>query len=150
MPVLRSGGKEKQMENANGIDVLDKKQFWEPLFEECPDVAEKFYKWIDEYKNSVKWHDVFPIGSRLYYWNDIKFHHLPTAMQVGIVLEFSDQMLQIEDPDENDEGIQDMITLIFHNWSDKYKKKKKAAQKAKDAEYEDLEEDEFGWPIDKK
>lgn len=68
---------------------LTKENFWNELQEKYPYGMKIFCDWIDEYKKANDWDSLFPITKRKKHWMDIKFHHLPLAMQIGIWLEFA-------------------------------------------------------------
>lgn len=59
---------------------LTKENFWNELQIKYPDAMKAFGKWIDDYKASVGWGDLFP--------NGVKFHDLPFEMQNGILARF--------------------------------------------------------------
>lgn len=59
--------------------VLTKENFWNDLHEKYPGGMAWFCQWVDEYK--IKNPAVFASG--------LKFHDLPTAMQVGVFIEFT-------------------------------------------------------------
>jgi hypothetical protein len=74
------------------IENLNKENFWNELQQTCPNAMKVFCKWIDQYKESIDWKSLFyneniddenGIGYR-----DIKFHHIPYEMQVGIIFRF--------------------------------------------------------------
>ena len=68
---------------------LSKDNFWNELYEKCHGgPVQVFCEWIDEYKKKMDWNSLFPITERKNHWMDIKFHHLPLAMQVGIIMQF--------------------------------------------------------------
>lgn len=70
---------------------LTKENFWNEMQEKYPQSMAVFCVWIDEYKKENNWNDLFgndQITQRKEYWADIKFHHLPIAMQYGIWQQF--------------------------------------------------------------
>lgn len=56
---------------------LTKEGFFNELYALYPDAVEKFCKWIDAYKEEVKWKELFAPG--------VKFHDIPFEMQLGIM-----------------------------------------------------------------
>lgn len=68
---------------------------WNRMKELYPLAMEAFLKWIDEYKESVNWLELFNADKRQFILNDMqpihveikspKFHDLPLEMQVGII-----------------------------------------------------------------
>lgn len=73
------------------MENLNKENFWNELFEKYPKGVQVFCDWIDEYKKENNWDDLFgnkKISQREHYWANIKFHHLPYAMQIGLWIEF--------------------------------------------------------------
>lgn len=91
------------MENLN---LMDKEKFWNGIQETCPLAFKRFADWIDQYKRIIEWDRLFypnflwysdshspqDIAAR----NDlkdckIKYHDLPTEMQVGIFLRFASE-----------------------------------------------------------
>ena len=80
---------------------LTKENFWDKLYSKYPSEMKQFCEWIDEYKKKVNWNNLFPVAARNHYCVDIKFHHLPVAMQIGIFLQYvseSDNSCGIEIP----------------------------------------------------
>lgn len=57
-----------------------KENFFNDLQEKHPLAMKEFCTWIDKYKQTVNWTDLFKVGT--------KFHHLPFAMQIGIMANF--------------------------------------------------------------
>jgi hypothetical protein len=91
--------------------ILTKEGFWVPLEREYPKAMAVFKAWIDEYKIAVDWDDLFISQNKfgvdsykMIYPNDIKFHDLPDAMQVGIYLQYSLQ------------SSHEFIRLMSHLW----------------------------------
>jgi hypothetical protein len=72
---------------------LTKEGFWNEMMEKFPKATKQFCGWLDRYKEAVHWTDLFPSKQRQHYWSDIKYHHLPYAMQQGIWIEFIRQNL---------------------------------------------------------
>jgi hypothetical protein len=62
------------------MEDLTKENFWDECFEKYPDATKEFCEWIDGYKASVNWEELFAPG--------IKFHDIPGEMQCGIWVEF--------------------------------------------------------------
>ncbi|SEV88694.1 hypothetical protein SAMN05428988_0134 [Chitinophaga sp. YR573] len=62
------------------MNDLTKENFWNKCFEKYPDATQEFCEWIDGYKASVDWEELFVSG--------IKFHDIPGEMQCGIWIEF--------------------------------------------------------------
>lgn len=77
-------------------DILTKENFWNELNEKYPEQMKVFCAWIDEYKKRVEWDRLFqygnmkivPPGQKLATSLAPKFHEIPIAMQIGIILEF--------------------------------------------------------------
>jgi len=70
---------------------LTKENFWNDLKEKYPYGVQVFCDWIDEYKEKVKWSELFNDGSPHYAkmgWHNPKYHDLPMAMQIGIWIQF--------------------------------------------------------------
>jgi len=72
-------------------DNLTKENFWNEMQQKYPDQMKKFCSWIDEYKKKNDWNSLFPIVGRPKHWMDIKYHHLPLAMQMGIFNEYCEE-----------------------------------------------------------
>lgn len=74
------------------IDSLTKEEFWNDLMEKYPAEMKEFCAWVDEYKKRVDWDDLFynhlAGARRNSYWMNIKYHHIPVAMQIGIFLQY--------------------------------------------------------------
>jgi hypothetical protein len=72
------------------MENLTKENFWNGLYESYPVEMKRFCDWVDEYKLRVHWSDLFGNINfkRKHYWADIKFHHLPIAMQIGIFIQY--------------------------------------------------------------
>lgn len=71
------------------MDKLTKQNFWNKLHEKHPAEMKKFCDWIDQYKNRVRWDDLF----NEYFGDGVshpspKYHDLPIAMQIGIFLQY--------------------------------------------------------------
>lgn len=72
---------------------LNYKNYWNELFAKYPDSVTIFCNWIDAYKRLNDWKGLFNSDSN---WQDAegknapapKFHEIPLAMQVGILIEF--------------------------------------------------------------
>ena len=100
---------------------LTKENFWNALYEKYSEVA-VFCGWIDEYKRSVEWDNLFNNGSMKHYARQsIKFHDLPIAMQWGIFCQFASEMhpsgfggivAEFEHPSDMDK-IPELITEYF-------------------------------------
>lgn len=54
--------------------------FWTFIKEACPMEYAKFSEWINEYKKTVRWEN--------YFLPEIKFHHIPLMMQIGVMIEY--------------------------------------------------------------
>jgi hypothetical protein len=65
-------------------------EFWNKLAQIYPGEIADLRKWIDEYKKKVDWNDLFWNAgqTRVAYWGDIKFHHLPDPMQAGLFIQY--------------------------------------------------------------
>jgi hypothetical protein len=68
---------------------MAKESFWNDIEKDYPGEIKIFREWIDAYKQRINWGDLFPIKQRNHYWADIKFHHLPDAMQIGIFYQYT-------------------------------------------------------------
>lgn len=74
------------------MEKLTKPDFWTPMMEAHPELMKKFCGWIDEYKKSNNWKELF--GAHLMINSNPaelvpKFHELPSAMQLGIFMQFA-------------------------------------------------------------
>lgn len=85
------------------METLTKENFWNSLMDKYSGPLNEFRTWLDSYKKSVNWDDLFAnkkIFQREHYWADIKFHNLPADMQFGIILRYMNEKegreLQIE------------------------------------------------------
>ena len=67
------------------ITSLTKENFWDELMEKYPDEMKTFCVWIDEYKVRIAWPFLFS-------GTEIKYHHLPIAMQVGIFIQYTKEV----------------------------------------------------------
>ncbi len=78
-------------------DNLNKENFWDIASDICPKATALFYEWIDKYKatklapvergiHGFNWDGLF--GNTYAGSFQIKFHHLPLEMQVGILFKF--------------------------------------------------------------
>lgn len=75
------------------MNSLTKENFWNELHEKYPKSVQQFCDWIDKYKKKVDWNKLFNSDSD---WQDAngknapapKFHDLPIAMQIGILLQY--------------------------------------------------------------
>lgn len=63
------------------MESLTKQNFWNDLMEKYPDEVVKFCRWIDEYKDKHAW-------VLLFSGDQIKYHDLPIAMQIGIFTQY--------------------------------------------------------------
>lgn len=72
------------------MENLTKEYFWNPLMIKCPDSVKEFCQWIDEYKKSVDWDELFGNNAplKIRSWAKIKFHDIPGPMQFGILLHY--------------------------------------------------------------
>lgn len=61
--------------------VLTKADYWDKLEETYPEDMARFRAWIDDYKKRPEWSYLFGRG--------FKFHHMPTAMQLGCFIQWS-------------------------------------------------------------
>ena len=73
-------------------ESLTKENFWNELYAKYPKGTQVFCDWIDKYKKSVNWTDLF----RDHLNGDAKFsspkyHDLPYAMQMGIWFQFEQE-----------------------------------------------------------
>lgn len=69
------------MEDLKYPASLTKENFWNELQKKYPKQMEVFCKWIDDYKKRVEWDMIFT--------SNRKFHDIPIAMQIGILMEFT-------------------------------------------------------------
>lgn len=71
------------------METLTKEDFWNLMMTKYPERMKDFCAWIDEYKKTVGWDNLFQNG-HLYgrdpEFRDIKFHNIPVAMQLGIFM----------------------------------------------------------------
>lgn len=75
------------------------KEWWDALHVECPESVERFCKWIDEYKERNGWNDLFNHQPHVQGYEAYapKFHDIPIAMQIGIIMEyFGDSFPEID------------------------------------------------------
>ena len=72
------------------MESLKKEIFFKDLLERYPEAMKVFLKWIDDYKERIEWHRLFN-GHWIEGIRVPKFHDLPIAMQVGIILQFADE-----------------------------------------------------------
>lgn len=71
--------------------VLTKENFWNEIQDRYPGGFHEFVIWIDEYKKKVGWEKLFfpdALEDGTLVYTNIKFHDLPTAMQVGIFIQY--------------------------------------------------------------
>ena len=73
--------------------MMTKENFWNEIEQRWPGELEMFSQWLDEYKKKIHWDDLFHREKREHYWTDLKFHHLPDAIQIGIFYQYT-----IEEP----------------------------------------------------
>lgn len=113
------------MKNDFDIEILDKENYWDPLFKENPIMAEKFQDWIDAYKKENCWKGLFPNmdgQGRYCYPDEIKFHDLPIHMQFGIFLEFTNSIHdEIYGPDTDPYLVDNMIKDYFVDHEEVFK-----------------------------
>lgn len=90
----RSGRQELDCDKKNYPPVLKKEKFWKEMFDKHPDEMTEFIEWVDSYKQRVEWDKIFNSNSD--YQNAQgknavapKLHELPTAMQIGIFIQFT-------------------------------------------------------------
>jgi hypothetical protein len=96
-------------------NLMTKEDFWDEIEQKCPSEFYKFVQWIDKYKKLVHWGDLFPRRRRTWHWKDIKFHHLPDAMQVGVFYQYVFELGDFKTTDFemcNDESMVDIIDSI--------------------------------------
>jgi hypothetical protein len=68
---------------------LSKENFWDELTEKYQLQMLEFTAWIDGYKERTNWNVLFNnFGHRLSGTDEIKYHDLPFAMQLGIFIEY--------------------------------------------------------------
>lgn len=74
-------------------ETLTKENFWNEMYSTYPNACKIFCDWIDEYKETVKWWELFNAGnpSGEGQKQPPKFHEIPYAMQQGIWIEFANQ-----------------------------------------------------------
>lgn len=77
-------------------DILTKENFWNDIQEKHPKQMKVFCDWIDEYKKRTNWDFWMKKCITVDLENDNnkqlripKFHEIPIAMQIGIIMEFS-------------------------------------------------------------
>jgi hypothetical protein len=63
------------------FENLTKENFFNDIYEKYPSEVQQFCKWVDQYKKKNNWVGLF--GT-----DEVKFHHLPLAMQIGIFIQF--------------------------------------------------------------
>ena len=69
---------------------LNKKNFWGFASNHCTKTMNKFTRFIDVYKMSIGWDDMF--NEHL----NIKFHDIPYEMQLGIILKFFNEATNVQ------------------------------------------------------
>jgi hypothetical protein len=67
-------------------EPLTLENFFNPLFAEYPEAKDNFCDWIDRTKSAQGWAVILDPASK-------KFHTLPLSFQVGVLLEFMDEVL---------------------------------------------------------
>ncbi len=77
---------------------LTRENFWDEVEVKQPKAFNDFADWIDAYKKKVEWDKIFqktakPDKSRM---ETLKFHDLPIAIQMGIIIEY---FLEVADLD---------------------------------------------------
>ncbi len=74
------------------MESLTKENYWNELQAKCPTAMKGFCDWIDEYKKKVGWKSIFTHRYKVHVTdtqeNYPKFHDIPIAMQMGIILEY--------------------------------------------------------------
>lgn len=71
------------------MENLNKKNFWNRIFETYPNACKEFCDWIDKWKEengTQDWYFKTRIPGLEF---NIKFHDYPLAMQAGIFIEFA-------------------------------------------------------------
>lgn len=100
------------------ITCLTRENFWNDLATWYPDQMKEFCDWIDEYKKRIKWNTLFANTLMSSEESEIKYHHVPIAMQLGIFFQYTcespHQYLLTEAVPEI-EDMQDMVDAI-HRW----------------------------------
>ncbi len=74
----------------NSNDNLNKHNFWDILYKECPKTMNVFCSFIDNYKMEVQWNLIFSDHLSL------KFHDIPFEMQLGIILRFFNDTTNVQ------------------------------------------------------
>jgi len=68
---------------------LNKENFFNDLQQKFPKAMKHFCDWVDEYKEEVKWLEMFS--------GNIKFHDIPYDMQVGVLLRYLSEITDYDD-----------------------------------------------------
>lgn len=63
---------------------MKKEGFWTGIQLKYPLMFADFSRWVDEYKRRIYWVTYFKGGMQ-----EIKFHDLPQAMQIGVFLQYT-------------------------------------------------------------
>ena len=71
--------------------TLTKENFFNEMMRKYPKAMDHFCQWIDSYKKSVNWFELF--GGHHNIHKVPKFHEIPYAMQYGIWIEYCSQEL---------------------------------------------------------
>lgn len=73
------------------METLTKENFWDEMSQKYPKAMKHFLNWIDGYKESNNWFDLFTTHlapDKSGNWEAPKYHELPIAMQFGIFLQW--------------------------------------------------------------
>lgn len=104
------------MDKINALpDSLTKENFWNGMMEKYPAAMQKFCKWIDEYKQRVKWAELFTKVNCMHEIQQCpeqppKYHDLPLAMQIGIFLQFVSEVN--EQAGHTDSSMENLVESI--------------------------------------
>ena len=91
------------------MENLNKENFWDEMELKFPGAMNVFKQWIDEYKQEVKWDELF--GEDLL--EPVKFPDLPFDMQVGVLIRFNYEIFKRADVYMPPETIKEMFALTL-------------------------------------
>lgn len=96
------------------MESLTKENFWNELEEKYPAGMKIFCDWIDQYKETIGWSFLFKEA------NDLKFHDMPIAFQLGIWIQFRSEMTGIYPPviDRRKNEIREFIQNLHEEATD--------------------------------
>lgn len=99
---------------------LNKENFFNELVLKYPKAMSIFCKWIDQYKLDNKWDEIFtfktvPVNENEQTIVIHKFHHIPYAMQVGIIFQFYNETFNNHDLMQyNEDTFKGVFAMAMH------------------------------------